>query len=96
MIARTYLKPRAYLRPKGYFITSVDQISDVDRLAGAVYHQTLKSKSWWLAQFSRHGFHELHAHPSRTQDFVRGNAVGIKDWDPGAGDGFHLVLQLGY
>jgi len=85
-----------HLRPGGYFIASVDQTPDMDPLTGAVYHQTLKSKGWWLAQFAKYGFHELQDHPFRTQDFVRGNAVGIKDWDPGAGDGFHLVLQLGY
>lgn len=84
-----------HLRPGGYFIASVDQTPDVDPLTGAVYHQTLQPKDWWLAQFARHGFHQLKAHPFRTQDFVRGNAVGIKDWDPAAGDGFHLVLQLG-
>ena len=83
-----------HLSPGGYFIASVDQTPDVDPLTGAVYHQTLQSKNWWLAQFARHGFHELRTHPFRTQDYVRGNAVGIKDWDPAAGDGFHLVLQL--
>ncbi len=84
-----------HLKPGGYFIASVDQTPDVDPLTGAVYHQTLQSKDWWLAQFARLGFCQLDAHPFRTQDFVRGNAVGIKDWDPAAGDGFHLVLQLG-
>lgn len=83
-----------HLHPGGYFIASVDQTPDVDPLTGAVYHQTLQSKYWWLDQFSRHGFAVLRQHCFRTQDFVRGNAVGIKDWDPAAGDGFHLVLRL--
>ena len=84
-----------HLKPGGYFIASVDQTPDVDPLTGAIYHQTLQSKDWWLAQFARQGFRQMDTHPFRTQDFVRGNAVGIKDWDPAAGDGFHLVLRLG-
>jgi 2-polyprenyl-3-methyl-5-hydroxy-6-metoxy-1,4-benzoquinol methylase len=83
-----------HLKQGGYFIASVDQTPDMDPLTGAVYHQTLHPKDWWMNKFSHHGFREVRGHPFRTEDYVRGNAVGIKDWDPAAGDGFHLVLRL--
>ena len=82
-----------HLSSGGYFIGSVDLTPDVNPLTGAVYHVTLEPKEWWLEIFEKHGFVELRSHPFAVEDYVRGNATGIKDWDPRAGDGFHLVLQ---
>ena len=81
------------LRSKGYFIGSVDKLPDANPNIGAVYHHTLKSKEWWLDKFQKFGFSEVLDHPFKTEDYVRGNGIGIKNWDPIDGTGFHLVLK---
>lgn len=82
-----------HLRPGGYFIASVDQTPDINPLTGAVYHVTLQDRAWWTHEFVSRGFRECTEHPFLTEDFVRGNGLGLKNWDPAAGDGFHLILQ---
>jgi SAM-dependent methyltransferase len=84
---------RDHLKPGGYFIGSVDTVPDGNPLTGAVYHLTLRPKSWWLARFAELGFSEVADPPFETSDYVRGNGRTIKDWDPSAGDAFHLVLR---
>lgn len=84
---------RDHLKPGGHFIGSVDTVPDGNPLTGAVYHLTLQPKSWWLARFAELGFSEVVDPPFRTADYVRGNGRTIKDWDPSAGDAFHLVLR---
>jgi SAM-dependent methyltransferase len=84
----------SHLSPGGYFIGSVDTAPDGDPLTGAVYHQTLRSKEWWLEQFVEAGFVEVTDHPFVVEDYVRGNGLSLKDWDPRDGEGFHLILQL--
>lgn len=84
---------KTHLSPGGYFVASVDQTPDINPLTGSVYHVTLKDKPWWTEQFISQGFSECAQHPFQTKDFVRGNGLGLKNWDPADGDGFHLVLQ---
>jgi 2-polyprenyl-3-methyl-5-hydroxy-6-metoxy-1,4-benzoquinol methylase len=84
---------RDHLKPGGHFIGSVDTVPDGNPLTGAVYHLTMQPKSWWLAQFAALGFIEVTDPPFQTSDYVRGNGRTIKDWDPSAGDAFHLVLR---
>jgi hypothetical protein len=31
-----------------------------------------------------------------TRDYVRGHGMGLTDWDPADGEGFHLVLRRAY
>jgi 2-polyprenyl-3-methyl-5-hydroxy-6-metoxy-1,4-benzoquinol methylase len=84
---------RDHLKPGGHFIGSVDTVPDGNPLTGAVYHLTLRPKPWWLARFAVLGFSEVVDPPFQTSDYVRGNGRTIKDWDPSAGDAFHLVLR---
>jgi len=82
-----------HLRQGGLFIASVDSTPDRNPLTGAVYHVTLRPKEWWTEMFSRFGLVAVNPEPFRKEEYARGNALGLKNWDPDAGDGFHLVLQ---
>lgn len=82
-----------HLASDGIFVASVDTSPDNNPITGAVYHVTLKPKEWWLKQFERAGLVELERHPFETTDYVRGHGMGLNDWDPADGEGFHLVLQ---
>jgi SAM-dependent methyltransferase len=84
----------SHLSPGGFFIGSVDTAPDGNPLTGAVYHRTLRPKDWWIEQFVRAGFVEVADHPFDVEDYVRGNGLSLKDWDPRDGEGFHLVLQF--
>lgn len=84
---------KKHLRPGGLFIGSVDMLPDGNPLTGAVYHVTLESKAWWLAQFAEGGLIEAENHGFATQDMVRGSGLSLKDWRPEDGGGFHLVLR---
>jgi len=82
-----------HLAEGGLFIGSVDTDPDGNLLTGATYHVTLKPKPWWLEVFARGGLEEVPSHPYEIEDYVRGNGLGFKDWDPRDGTGFHLVLR---
>lgn len=82
-----------HLAPDGLFVASVDTLPDGNPLTGAIYHVTLHPKSWWLEQFARAGLVEANDHPFTTLDYVRGHGMGLQDWDPADGYGFHLVLR---
>jgi SAM-dependent methyltransferase len=84
-----------HLAPDGIFVASVDTVPDADPTIGAVYHVTLQSKPWWLAQFAKIDLFECTAHPFDKRDYVRGHGLGLEDWDPDDADGFHLVLTGG-
>jgi 2-polyprenyl-3-methyl-5-hydroxy-6-metoxy-1,4-benzoquinol methylase len=81
-----------HLAPDGIFVASVDTAPDSNPATGAVYHATLQPKFWWLKQFESVGLVELDQHPFVTRDYVRGHGMGLQDWDPADGEGFHLVL----
>jgi len=82
-----------HLAPEGIFAGSVDTAPDANPITGAVYHATLQPKSWWLAQFAKAGLVECTDHIFTTRDYVRGHGMGLTDWDPADGEGFHLVLK---
>jgi hypothetical protein len=83
----------AHLAPDGIFVASVDTLPDGNPITGAIYHVTLRPKSWWLEQFEQARLVEANDHPFTTQDYVRGHGIGLQDWDPTDGHGFHLVLR---
>ncbi|MBI4144465.1 methyltransferase domain-containing protein [Candidatus Woesearchaeota archaeon] len=74
-------------------IVSVATTKDENPIEGTIYHHTIKPKAWWLQKFSEHGFIEIKNHPFKTPDYIRGNGIGWKNWDPADGDGFHLVMK---
>jgi len=82
-----------HLAPDGIFVASVDTAPDSNPVTGAVYHVTLQPKAWWLEQFAKSGLVECSHHPFTTRDYVRGHGMGLTDWDPADGEGFHLVLR---
>ena len=82
-----------HLADDGIFVGSIDMAPDGNPVTGAVYHVTLESESWWLARFAKAGLVPVTDHQFTTIDYVRGNGVGLKDWDPADGDGFHVVLK---
>jgi SAM-dependent methyltransferase len=81
-----------HLSPDGIFVASVDTVPDADPTIGAIYHVTLQHKPWWLQQFAKFGLVECTDHPFMARDYVRGHGMGLEDWDPADGEGFHLVL----
>ena len=85
---------RNHLDPQGIFVGSVDMCPDGSPLTGAVYHLTLESKAWWVKFFNDAGFEEVIRHPFTTRDYVRGHGMGLKNWDPADGHGFHIVMRL--
>ena len=83
---------KLHLAQDGIFVCSIDTQPDGNPLTGAIYHVTIHDKGWWLNRFEEAGLVEIKS-PFRKEDYVRGNGVGLKDWDPNDGDGFHIVLQ---
>jgi hypothetical protein len=59
-----------------------------------VYHVTLHPKEWWIERFAAAGLCEVERHRFETADYVRGHGMGLRDWNPADGDGFHVVLRL--
>lgn len=82
-----------HLTPDGIFVASVDTLPDGNPVVGATYHVTLRPKEWWLEQFGKAGLVEASRHPFTTKDYVRGHGMGLADWDPADGYGFHLLLK---
>jgi 2-polyprenyl-3-methyl-5-hydroxy-6-metoxy-1,4-benzoquinol methylase len=82
-----------HLTEDGIFVGSVDTAPDGNPVTGAVYHVTLQPRSWWVEQFAKVGLIEWLKHPFETRDYVRGHGMGLADWDPADGHGFHLVLR---
>ena len=85
-----------HLADDGIFVGSIDMAPDGNPITGAVYHVTLQLESWWLERFARAGLIPVLNHRFATQDYVRGHGMGLKDWDPADGDGFHVVLRKAF
>jgi len=82
-----------HMAPGGIFVGSVAVFPEANLATGAVYHVCIHERDWWLGRFGRAGLVSLDDHPFETRDFVRGHGMGLKDWDPNDGDGFHVVLR---
>ena len=83
---------RRHLKDDGIFVASIDMVPDGNPILGVVYHVTMQAERWWHSRFAEAGF-ESASHQFRTQDYVRGHGMGLMDWDPADGDGFHVVLK---
>jgi SAM-dependent methyltransferase len=84
---------KRHLTGDGIFVGSVDMTPDGNPIVGAVYHVTLKPESWWMERFAAAGLRHVENHRFATQDYVRGHGMGLMNWDPADGDGFHVVLR---
>lgn len=84
---------KRHLTDDGVFIGSIDMEPDGNPITGAIYHVTLKPETWWLERFAKAGLVPVPNHRFETLDYVRGHGMGLKDWDPADGDGFHVVLM---
>lgn len=83
-----------HLADGGLFLCSVSTIEDGNPELGAVYHQTIRPRDWWVARLGGLGF-EVHEQ----------QAIGKDDWLRGSGNcrldrhaedegiGFHLALR---
>ena len=83
----------AHLQSSGIFVASIDTLPDSDPTQGIDYHLTVHEKDWWIEKFREKGLVPLDSHPFEVRDFVRGNGLSLKDWDPDDGHGFHVVLR---
>jgi SAM-dependent methyltransferase len=95
-LERFFGNVRDHLAPGGVFCASVATFDCADPNTGAVYHVTVKPRSWWLERVASLGFREA---PGLfdTGDFARGSGNGLPSFDWDADErpelGFHLVLK---
>jgi hypothetical protein len=85
----------ASLASDGILVCSIATFVDVDETTGVVYHQTVRSRDWWIDQFGLHGLAPVDG-LFEVEDFVRGSGnPSASDWDVRSDPemGFHLVLQ---
>ena len=82
-----------HLEDGGVFIGSIDFRPDGDVISKHKYHLTLESRSWWENLFLDNGFELISNHNFLTSDFVRGNGLTLKDWDPKYNQGMHVVAS---
>jgi len=82
-----------HLKPGGFFFGSVCLVPDENPITGAVYHVSMLPREWWEEKFLPFGLVPVKDHLFEVEDYVRGNASGLTDWDPRSGGGFHLVMQ---
>jgi hypothetical protein len=73
-------------------VASIDSLPDGDPTRGVVYHNTVRPREWWLDTMQTNGMVRSLHNPYRIEDYVRGNGVGLKNWHPDEGTGFHVVL----
>lgn len=84
---------KSHLDDKGLFVASVAMFECFDGNTGAVYHNTVKPKGWWLRKLDEAGFEPVDV-GFKTPDFPRGsgNPAGT-EWDEDKNPelGFHIV-----
>lgn len=94
-IPQLFANVRNHLKSDGLFLASVAQFEDRDEATGAIWHVTLKERSWWEEQVKAAGLSVWSDHPFSTVDFPRGSGNGPNDWsaDSNSELGFHLVVR---
>ena len=88
-----------HLADDGVFCCSIATFPDFDPETGAVWHVTLKEKSWWINQFEEGGFRVDTTGMINPRHFPRGTGNLLAGYgadndfikDPNLG--FHLVLR---
>lgn len=84
-----------HLAPDGLFVGSVAMFPDEDPATGAVWHVTLRGKTWWRERFADAGLEMLEDHGFEPRDFPRGNPHGqyLADFVSNPEMGFHFVCR---
>ena len=84
-----------HLAPDGLFVGSVAMFPDEDPTTGAVWHVTLREKTWWRDRFADAGLEMLEDHGFEPRDFPRGNPHGqyLADFVANPDMGFHFVCR---
>ncbi len=85
---------RNHLSPRGLFCASVATFEHSNPETGAVWHVTVKPKSWWQERLRLAGL-ELVDGLFTVKDFPRGSGNGAQDWDALREPhmGFHVVAR---
>lgn len=85
---------KTHLSTRGLFIASVATFECSDPVTGAVWHKTVKPKSWWSEKLNASGL-ELVDGLFSVRDFPRGSGNGPQDWDEinNPEMGFHVVAR---
>jgi SAM-dependent methyltransferase len=86
---------KKHLADEGYFMCSIATFPDYDPSIGAVFHQTVQPKEWWVEQFEKAGLTVVEQNIIGKDDWLRGsgNIVKDMDWHEDEDLGFHLVLK---
>jgi 2-polyprenyl-3-methyl-5-hydroxy-6-metoxy-1,4-benzoquinol methylase len=87
---------RRHLTVDGIFVGSVATFEDKDEESGAVWHQTVKPREWWIEKLREYGFALIGDHEFETADFVRGSGnPTAHDWNAATNPelGFHVVAR---
>jgi 2-polyprenyl-3-methyl-5-hydroxy-6-metoxy-1,4-benzoquinol methylase len=83
---------KKHLSSRGIFCASVATFECADPVTGAVWHKTVKPKSWWHEQLRKAGLKPVDG-LFTVRDFPRGSGNGPQDWDELRNPemGFHIV-----
>jgi 2-polyprenyl-3-methyl-5-hydroxy-6-metoxy-1,4-benzoquinol methylase len=81
-----------HLSDRGIFCASVATFECADPATGAIWHKTVKPKSWWYEQLGKAGLKPVDG-LFTVRDFPRGSGNGPQDWDELRNPemGFHIV-----
>lgn len=85
-----------HLAPGGLFLASVATFEDKDPATGAVWHQTVKPRPWWVEKLAALGLKTVNDHGFEIADFVRGSGnPTTHDWNAATQPelGFHVVAR---
>ena len=85
---------REHLAGDGYFLCSVSTVEDGIPEIGAVYHQTVQPREWWLDRFRGLGMEVVEQDAIGRYDWLRGSGnARIDNCSEDQGVGFHLALR---
>jgi hypothetical protein len=83
-----------HLAEDGLLIASVATFEGAAPNTGAVWHQTIRPRSWWMAKLREWGLGVIDSHGFDTAEFVRGSSnPTAHDWSAATNPelGFHVV-----
>ena len=83
-----------HLADGGLFLCSVSTVEDGNPEVGAVYHQTVQPRAWWVDRFRSLGYEVYDQKAIGKYDWLRGSGnCRLDRCAEDEGIGFHLVLR---